>query len=131
MTEYLTIPYFLRRLPMNNKELASYLVENMSDINCNTSPEYLVERILDHHTKGTADAALALLLKNSTPKFTVENLRQLYCMTFEEFQEVFGFGGSGGYALGKFGTCSGDLFKFLADLDNGNQRKLFNHFNGE
>ncbi len=64
-------------------------------------------------------------------KFSVEDLRRLYCMDYDTFLEVFGFGESGDYAVSKFRKCSRDMFHFLADLDLSNQRKLYNYMNEE
>jgi len=64
----------------------------------------------------------------SEPKFSVEDMRVLYCMSYSTFQKIFQFGESGDYAKTKYKKCGDDLFHFLADLDCNNQRKLYEYF---
>ena len=64
-------------------------------------------------------------------KFSINDLRRLYCMDYVEFKDVFGFGTADNYAKGKFAKCCSNMFYFLADLDLGNQRKLYDYLNKE
>ena len=59
----------------------------------------------------------------NAPTFTVEDLRVLNCLTYGEYLLCFSRRDDE-YALGKFKKLRSDLFAFIADLDNGNQRLL-------
>jgi len=55
--------------------------------------------------------------------FTVENLRQIYCLTFEQFLKALCFPDNS-YGKEKFYLAQRDLGKFLCNLDINHQAYL-------
>jgi len=66
---------------------------------------------------------------NKKPEFSIENLRQIYCMPFYIFCSVFGWNENNDYAKSKFYKAQKNLAGFLCDLDNNNIQILHNYLN--
>lgn len=64
-----------------------------------------------------------------TPTQFIELLKVLHCLSFDEFKEMMGRAiddsDPGGYLTDKFATMKNDVFRWLCELDSGNQRRAF------
>jgi len=68
-----------------------------------------------------------------TPSQFIELLKVLHCLSFDQFAEMMGRNvedddhNFDGYLTDKFANLKNDVFRWLCELDSGNQRRVFDY----